>query len=221
MMILCYAVTAAMAAGAVTPIQLVTSVHDTYLRAGDIEAKFNQAYIGGLRGKKHEAVGNLWAKQDGRVRWEYQKPEIKLFIYDGTSAYFYEPLNAQVMIFDDLKDTKLAQALRLLMGQEDVRKQFTVEACAAHCGLAGPGEVVVELVPKEPLVNIERVALVVDPKEKRVVMTTTFDSLGYRTEYRFTEVRFNAQVADDKFVFVKPAGVEEVRATDVTNAKPM
>jgi len=210
----------ALLAGTLTPLELVTSVHQTYLKAGDITAKFSQVYVGGLRGKKQEAEGRLWAKQDGRVRWDYEQPEPKIFIYNGTSAYLYEPLNAQVMIFDDLKDTKMAQALRLLMGQEDVRKHFAVGACELHCGLAQKNEVVVELVPNKPLVNIERVALVIDPVSKRVVMTTTFDSLGYRTEYRFTDLEFNAQVSDDRFLFEKPAGVHELRATDMINAQP-
>src|SRR5690606_30591371 len=106
-------------------------------------------------------------------------------------------------------------ALELLIGRADVSRHFDVEPCQAHCDLGTGKEVVLELVPKEVIANVERVALVLDPERKRVVRSVLFDSLGYRTEYAFTEVRFGASVPDAKFEFKTPPGVQELRAAQL------
>ena len=206
---------AAILAATPSPQQLLADVHRTYLRAGDIEARFEQTYVGGLRARKKVETGRLWAKQDGRVRWQYDEPEPKYFVFDGKTAYFYEPHNSQVMVFDDFKTSKLSVALELLIGRADVSQHFTVEACQAHCDLARDGSTVLELVPKEIIANVERIALVVDPATKRVTRSVLFDSLGYRTEYAFTEVTFNASIPDSKFRFQTPPGVQELRAAQL------
>lgn len=201
------------------PNELLARVHAEYLQAGDISGKFTQTYVGGLRGKTKKETGRIWAKPDGRVRWQYDQPEPKYFIYDGKNAYFYEPQNSQVMIFDNFNETRMSTALRLLLGQADLAKHFDVSPCQAHCALATGNEVVVEMVPKETIANVDRVALVINPATKRIVKTVTFDSLGYRTEYAFTELAFHAKVPDNHFVFKKPPGVQELRATDMVNSK--
>ena len=46
---------------------------------------------------------------------------------------------------------------------------------------------------------------------KRVQLSSVYDSLGYRTEYRFNDVKFNASISDSHFVFETPEGVQELR----------
>lgn len=218
-MITACVIAASILAAGPTPLQLLHAVRATYLKAGDIEAKFTQTYIGGLRGKKKQEHGRLWAKQDGRVRWQYEKPEPKFFIYDGTTAYYYEPLNSQVWVYDNFKDSKLATALRFLIGQGDLAEQFNAAPCKTHCGLGHAGEVVLELTPKEVLANIEQVVVVINKKTYQVRSSAMFDSLGYRTQFEFSDVKFHAKVADQKFVFETPAGVHVLKAAGAMNGR--
>ena len=67
--------------------------------------------------------------------------------------------------------------------------------------------------------NIDHVAIVLDPAAQRIVLSVTFDSLGYRTEYRFTDVKLHASVADKAFRFERPAGVQELKASPTDQGK--
>ena len=68
----------------------------------------------------------LWAKPDGRVRWSYLDPVRKDFVFDGEAAYFYEPENAQVTVFERFQDSPLANAVQFLWGQGDIEATFDV-----------------------------------------------------------------------------------------------
>ena len=196
----------------VTPDQVLDRVQAAYRQAGDIEARFVQSYTGKLRGKKREEHGRLWAKADGRVRWQYEAPVRKYFIYDGRNAYFYEPKNAQVTVFEHFDDSELSYTLRFLLGQGDMRKRFLVKPCPKDCHAGEPGDEVIALWPKKPLGNVDHVLLVVRAMN-RVRMSVVFDALGNRTDYLFTDVKFHAQIKDKKFQFKTPEGVQELRAT--------
>ena len=45
-----------------------------------------------------EESGRVIVKKPGRMRWEYQSPEEKLFVTDGSRSYFYIPIENQVMV---------------------------------------------------------------------------------------------------------------------------
>src|SRR5262245_58384914 len=120
---------AVIGAAAPSPEAVVQRVQAVYEKAGDLEADFTQSYVEKLRGKTRVESGHLWAKKDGRVRWEYREPVPKYFVFDGKDAFFYEPENAQVTEFEKFEDSDLSNALRFLLGKGDLAKRFTVAAC--------------------------------------------------------------------------------------------
>jgi outer membrane lipoprotein carrier protein len=199
---------------------LLNRVQASYQSGGDLTASFKQVFVDKLRGKKREESGTLWAKRDGRVRWSYLSPVRKDFVFDGKSAYFYEPENAQVTVFDRFQDSPLANAVRFLWGQGDLRDTFTVEPCRKDCGLGQPGDVVLELWPKVAIPTVDHSLLVVDPGHNRVKSSVVIDPLGNRTEYTFDKLVFGATIADAKFEFAVPKGVSVLRSTLDDQGKP-
>ncbi len=193
--------------------QTLARVQSTYDNAGDIKASFTQTYVEKLRGKQRSEKGVFWAKEDGRVRWQYQKPTVKEFIFDGQKAYFYEPENAQVTIFDDFQQTDLSNALRFLIGQGNLKERFDVGPCRALCDLVKGNTIVLEMLPKKPMASVDKILMFIDPTSFRVSTSAVFDSLGNRTEYAFSGVQFHAKVSPRNFVFKTPKGVQQLRAT--------
>ena len=171
---------------------------------GDLTGQFRQIYVDKLRGKTQTESGTLWVAKDGRVRWSYLQPELKDFVYDGKTAYFYEPANGQVTVFENFDDSQLSTAVQFLWGKGDVAARFEIKPCAALCA---PGrDTVVELTPKKPIPQVALVALVID-KTGLLRRTITLDPLGNRTEYQFEQLQFGAVIDAAKFTFVVPAGV--------------
>ena len=151
-----------------TPTEVLVKVQASYKKLGDMEALFSQTYVDKLRGKRHEESGRLWAKQDGRLRWSYDKPTPKDFVYDGETAYFYEPENAQVTVFERFQDSPLSGAVRFLWGQGNIAELFDVRACATSCDVGDKGDRVVELWPKSEIPTVDHSVFAVDPKTDRV-----------------------------------------------------
>ncbi|MEE8408943.1 MAG: outer membrane lipoprotein carrier protein LolA [Myxococcota bacterium] len=209
-----------LAAASSSPEQVLADVRATYLKAGDLKADFTQVYVDKLRGKKRKESGKLWATADGRVRWSYLQPVRKDFVYDGKNAYFYEPDNAQVMVFEHFRDSPLSNALKFLWGQGDLKATFDVNPCANNCDMGEKGDLVVELWPKENIPTVDHSLLIVNPKNHRVRMLVVFDPLGNRTEYHFDNIEFGADIPDKKFNFVVPKGVSILRSTNANTPKP-
>ncbi|MBI3179848.1 MAG: outer membrane lipoprotein carrier protein LolA [Deltaproteobacteria bacterium] len=195
-----------------SPIDTLSKVQATYKQGGDFEASFTHVYIDKLRGKKRLETGKLWAKRDGRVRWSYLDPVPKDFVFTGKQAIFYEPEAAQVTLFEAFEDSPLFEATRFLWGQGRIDRLFDAKTCSTHCDLGGAGEIVIELWPKQELASIDHTVLIVDAKAFRVLRSIIFDTLGNRTEYVFSAVKFGAKISGKKFDFVMPQGVSILRA---------
>jgi outer membrane lipoprotein carrier protein len=202
------------------PADVLARVQAAYRKLGDMQARFSQIYVDKLRGKKREEVGQLWAKQDGRLRWSYEKPTAKDFVYDGKTAYFYEPENAQVTVFERFQDSPLSGAVRFLWGQGNISELFDVKPCATTCDVGEKGDWVVELWPKAEIPTVDHSVFAVDPKSDKVRVSIVFDPLGNRSEYRLTELKAAGKVPDAKFQFDVPKGVSVIRAATEGQAPP-
>ena len=202
-----------LAVGTASPQQLIAQVQAAYRDGGDLEATFTHVYIDKLRGKKRVETGKLWAKRDGRVRWSYLDPVPKDFVFTGERAFFYEPDNAQVTVFEQFKDSPLFEALRFLWGQGSLSEVFAIKPCNQHCDLGTPGETVIELWPKKEIPSVDHSVVVVDPKILRILRSVVFDPLGNRTEYHFRDVKLGAKVPAAMFKFDIPEGVNILKAS--------
>lgn len=210
--------TFASASVAPTPQALLAQVQRAYAQQGDFQAQFTQAYVDALSGRSRQERGKMWVKADGRVRFAYQTPEAKDFVFDGNTAYFYEPANAQVTLFEHFADSPMAQAMQFLWGQGALSRLFDVAACPADratapaCPNVEPGEQVVVLRPRQPLPTVEHVALVVDAQGTRVRRSIVYDALHNQTRYTFDDVQFGQAIDAARFTFVIPSGVSVLRA---------
>lgn len=202
-----------LAATGQSPAQLLGSVQAHYKKAGDLQASFEHIYFDKLRGKRRPETGKLWAKKDGRVRWTYYKPDRKDFVFNGETAYFYEPGNAQVTIYQKFSESPLWNAVRFLWGQGNPLESFNVRPCDQGCEQGQPGDVTVRLEPKEVVPSVNYVLVVVDPKAKQVRTSIVYDQLGNRAEYHFKDVLLGSTVPDAKFEFKVPKGVSVLQAS--------
>ena len=198
------------AGAAPSPVRIAEKVQAVYAKAGDISATFEHQHFDSLRGQTRSEKGLLWAKKDGRIRWSYREPVRKDFVYDGDKAFFYEPENAQVTVIENFHESALAGAVGFLVGRGRFDKMFNVQNCAKDCDVDDQSYTIV-LTPKKPISGVERIHLKVDRNSYRVVSSTLFDPLGNRTRYIFTDLIFGKTIADKKFAFKIPNGVQVMR----------
>lgn len=114
----------ALALGAAEPSvkDVVRSVESHYNRARTLEADFIQRYTQGPTTLVES--GRVYFRKPGRMRWDYDSPEKKLFLADGDYAYLYVPEEQQVRR-QSLKQAPDWQAtFALLLGRVDLERVF-------------------------------------------------------------------------------------------------
>ncbi len=183
---------------------LVRAIEEHYARTRDMVARFSQSYRSGMLGREIVERGRLSMKQPGRMRWEYQDPEPKLFVSDGRSFYFYVPADKQVVVSE--QDPRRSLAARLLSGRGGILDEFD----AALETPEEEGVLRLRLVPRKPQTDVDRATIDAEPGG-RIRSILLEDVQGNRTRFRFEGVRENSGLDERLFRFVVPKGVEVVR----------
>jgi outer membrane lipoprotein carrier protein len=191
--------------------EAVTRIQKFYEATNTLHARFEQELTSGL-GVQRKAAGDVWLKKPGRMRWEYQKPEKKLMVADGTSLWVYEPEDEQAFK-QSLKTSNLPSSVAFLFGTGKLSDEFTVtvEQPKPEEKVGAPGDLVLKLVPLKPTAQYKYLVFVVDPKSYMVKETYVYDQQGGVNHMIFSNVETNLPVADGKFVFAPPEGTKIIR----------
>ena len=109
----------------VSPVQdvhkTVSAFESRYQHARSLKAVFFEAYRDGKGGVSADS-GTVYFSRPGRMRWEYESPETKLFLVDGTNVWFYVPADHTVSRAKLSQSSDWRTPLALLAGKADLAK---------------------------------------------------------------------------------------------------
>ncbi len=185
--------------------ELAQAVDRRYNSLHSLEADFTEIYEGA--GIKRVESGTLWLKRPGKMRWEYREPREKLFMTNGKDAWFYVPGDRQARKTPVKKLDDLRSPLGYLLGRTKLQKEFEGLSLAPDVAPLEPGDIVLRGIPKGMQERISQVLLEITPNRDidRIVIEEVD---GSRTEFRFRNQRRNIEIADQRFKFSPPPGVE-------------
>jgi outer membrane lipoprotein carrier protein len=196
------------AAGPAADIHAIAqAVENHYNHLQTLQAEFSESYRGA--GIERDESGSLWLKKPGKMRWEYRSPREKLFLSDGKDAWFYLPGDHQVRRSSAKKLDDLRSPLSFLLGKTRLEKELDGLSLAPDVEPVTPGNTVLRGVPKAMADRINEVLLEVTP-DYRIARIQFEEADESVTEYRFTQQQENAAIADQRFRFSPPPGVEIV-----------
>jgi outer membrane lipoprotein carrier protein len=170
---------------------------------GDLTARFVQTYRSGLMQREIVESGTVSIKRPGRMRWEYTKPEKKLFIADGKAFYFYVPADKQVIVQESAGQRGIPSLL--LSGRSGIQEEFQVALEDAPGGRPR-----LKCTPRKADPEVETVYIEADER-RRVRSIEVLDPQGNRSRFVFDEIRENVGLKDGLFTFRVPSGVEVVK----------
>ncbi|MBI4456199.1 MAG: outer membrane lipoprotein chaperone LolA [Acidobacteria bacterium] len=182
---------------------LADAIQSHYDTMRSFKADFVQIYRSAFSNERESGV--VYMKKPGKMRWEYTAPTQKLFITDGQKTYFYVPHDKQVTVGTWQVDST-ATPLLFLLGQGNLRKDFDIGS-SADAKLAG-GDIVLLLTPKTEQAGFKEVLLEVREKSADVLRLSVIEHNGNRNDYVLRSFQQNTPVAEDKFQFKVPNGVE-------------
>jgi len=195
-----------------------------YRDAKTLQAIFLERYSDSRQGLQAES-GTVYFSRPGRMRWEYESPERKLFVSDGKTVWFYVPSDHTVTRAPIKESTDWRTPLALLTGKAKLSQlcqslDLSAEAPGAQ------GNVVLRCRPRgekaKPKASpaddldasiapvddqIDEVLLEVNPESGELADVRVVQPGGIELEYRFGNWQENVPLTESLFHFQAPAGV--------------
>jgi len=209
-------------------------MEDHYRHAQSLRAVFLERYSEGPKQARIES-GTVYFKRPGRMRWEYESPEKKLFLVDGKTVWFYVPYDHTVTKAPAKESSDWRTPLALLTGKADLSRLCSSVDLIDEKGVP-PGHAVLRCVPKGSKTDarspknhpteatpeladtedITDVLLEVDTSSGELARIEVRQPGGIQMEYRFGDWKTDIPLSDDMFHFQVPAGVAIVDGSAMT-----
>ena len=175
---------------------LLRRVERRYASLRSLSASFVQSYRSRELGQEVVETGKLFVKRPGRMRWDYRRPDKKVFLVqeDGTTLS-YVPADLTAVRG---KIPREAPHLRLLLGESDLTSTFEVTGVTLKTP-RNPAARHLKLRPQESFQSIEMIYLEVDETTATVERVLVVDRMGNESDLRLEKVRENAALRDAVF----------------------
>jgi outer membrane lipoprotein carrier protein len=146
--------------------------------------------------------GDVEISRPGRFRWEYKHPYRQLIVTDGTTLWVYDAELEQVSV-NPLADNTAGSPAELLVGDIDLDRYYEIVEAAPEEGIAW-----VALTPRAGANQYRTIEIGLDEDGIRGMRLR--DNLNQLTVLSFSAIRRNIEIADERFNFVPPPGVDVV-----------
>jgi outer membrane lipoprotein carrier protein len=196
--------------------EIARALEGNYAAARTLQATFLERYRQG-RNVRVES-GTAYFSRPGRMRWEYESPEEKLFLVDGTNAWFYVPADRTATRAKVKESTYWHTPLALLAGK--TRRGALNRLCGRMELLPGSGTGHgLKCFPKDKVAPFREILLETDA-EFRVMRIVIHEPGDVETEFRFAGWQANVPLAEALFHFSVPRGVAIVDEDSIAPAGP-
>jgi outer membrane lipoprotein carrier protein len=210
----------------------VRALESRYEHAHTLKASFFERYSDG-KGAVQSESGTVYFSRPGRMRWDYESPEPKLFLVDGTNVWFYVPADRSVSRAKMKQSSDWRTPIALLVGKADLSRLCRSIEIVAPASSAGgkpedhrlqDGDTVLRCTPRnssgdstDATDSLHEVLLETDP-QARLVRVVLREAGNIETEFRFGNWEENIPIPEAQFHFQPPSGVTVVDEATLAGA---
>ncbi len=183
---------------------LLQALQQRYELVLAFSADFTQTYEGGMLRTRLEERGIVLVKRPGRMRWDYQEPERKLFVSDGKLLYSYLQEDRQGSITRLPDESQATTPMLFLAGAGDFVTDFT----AAYDTVRDqpPDSYVLRLTPTRTERDFEFLTLVLDAGTLAIRRLISRDLQGGIMTFVFSNLQEDLDLPDTLFTLEFPPG---------------
>jgi len=204
---------------------IVRAVENRYHNAKTLKAIFLERYSNARNSAQAES-GTVYFSRPGRMRWEYESPETKLFVADGKTVWFFVPADHTVTRAPMKESTDWRTPLALLTGK--TKLSTLCDRIDLASPPATPGHVTLRCLPRGegkradsaaaqatngdaslsgPEQPFDQVLLEVDRETGELADVRVLQPGGVELEFRFGNWSENIPLEESLFHFQAPPGV--------------
>jgi outer membrane lipoprotein carrier protein len=208
LLLLGVAARAAETGGAESIDEYVHQFESSYQAVHSIHAGFTQTYVSG--GRTRVESGVVYFARGGSMRWDYQRPQRKLFLSNGKTLTLYIPEEKQLTRSPLKESDDIRVPFRLLLSRLNLSRVFSRIEFAPDALEHQPADRVLRAYPKKGLEGeYHEVLMVVSPQFdiRRLDVILPDQST---MDFSFDHIVRNTPVSPSLFRFTPPPGTEVI-----------
>ncbi len=180
-----------------------------YEETKDFTATFQQTYRYQTFATTKKASGRVrFMKAGGSMRWDYLKPDDKVFVISGSKFYLYEK-EAKQLAIACIDADRLSASVTFLWGQGKLEREFDIRKADRKDLVGG---IALELTPKVPDPRFRKIFFLLDPATYAVRQSLVIDPDGSENTVAFSEVKTNTGFTSDVFKIDYPKDTQILRS---------
>jgi len=194
--------------GTSTLDDFVRQFESSYHAVKTIRADFTQTYV--TEGRTQTESGVVYFARGGLMRWDYQRPQPKLFFSDGKRLELYVPEEKQLTRTALKASDDIRVPFRLLLSRLDLRRVFSRIEFAPDALQHPPEDRVLRGYPKKAFQeDYRQVLMEVSPQFdiRRLLVTLPDQST---MEFDFDHIQRDVPLSRSLFQFTPPPGTEVI-----------
>ena len=182
---------------------VLRAVQTRYADVNALQCSFEQEnqYLGG---ENFIQRGTLEMERPAMMRWDYSEPTHRQFISNGQKLWVVHPEEKRAFVMEDVDAASQAQLFGFVIGLQDVRSHFTVELVPD----GGAQHIRLKLTPLVAMAGVSIVWVDVLPGDHAIAAVTIEDGMGNKTITRISDMSTVDDIADVRFNYEAPEGVE-------------
>jgi len=188
-----------------TPNDVAKRTEKNLHSLSSIKADFEQIYYSVSVTTPLQEKGKFTFKKPDLMKWEYQEPEEKVFLYKQGIFLFYIPEDNQLIKSSLDDENHESEILSLLSGRKSLQDHYLIEFSPFPTENTQAYQL--KLTPREED-EYSFILLEIDGKSWLIRKAIFFDWAGNKTEFRFGHIKTNVKVPQSFFELKVPPDVE-------------
>lgn len=162
-----------------------------------LKANFKQTVLSEKNKVLQTATGTMEFKRPNSFRWQINPPDENLVVTNGEKLWSYDAELEQVTVQKFTASKEISPISFLFDDIDKLNKDFMVDKLSQHA---------FKLTPRRE--NASFISVEVDFSNQQIKTLRLFDQLGQTSVFNFENVQKNLDIADNRFKFIPPAGVD-------------
>ena len=188
--------------------EFVHQFESSYHAVHTIRANFTQTYI--TEGRTQTESGVVYFARGGLMRWDYERPQPKLFLSNGKTLLLYIPEEKQLTRSSLKASDDIRVPFRLLLSRLELRRVFSRLELSPGALEHLPEDRVLRGYPKKAFQDdYQQVLMVISPQfDIRRLLVTLPDRSTM--EFGFDHIERDVPLSRSLFRFTPPPGTEVI-----------
>ncbi len=187
--------------------QLVEDLQKKYSSVQSFSARFEHRYSGGLIAISITEQGTVSIRKPGKMRWNYETADGKVYVSDGRTLYSHFPADRQVIVTPISGESQTSTAGLFLTDDGNLLEDFTASYEAQPETEQSWN---IRLTPHSGDTDYEWIILTVDRLSLSITGLSTGDLQGGQSTYVFTDLKENPDFPDSLFQFEIPENTDVI-----------